>query len=219
MPVGLPEFADNTENRCPVILLLDTSASMSGEPIRQLNMGISDFKGNLLEDTQATLSVELSIITFGQIVNVIQNFTSVDEFTPPTLQTSGTTPMGEAINSALDLLEERKMIYKDNGIPYYRPWIFLITDGAPTDDWQMAAQRLHQKDAEGGCLFFAVGVEGADMNTLTQIAPPNRPPALLSGLNFRELFVWLSSSMKRVSGGKVGEAIALPPVGWAQIST
>lgn len=219
MPVGLPEFADNPENRCPVILLLDTSGSMSGEPIEQLNMGISAFKDDLLKDTQATLSVELSIITFGKTVKIIQNFTSIDEFKPPILEASGVTPMGEAIESALDLLEERKRVYKDNGIAYYRPWIFLITDGAPTDNWQMATQRLHEAEAQRRCLFFAVAVEGADINKLRQIALPDRPPVLLNGLDFRDLFIWLSSSMKRVSGGKVGEAVALPPVGWGQIST
>jgi uncharacterized protein YegL len=66
-------------------------------------------------------------------------------------------------------------------------------------------------------LFFTVGVEGADMITLKQIAP--RPPVALNGLDFRSLFVWLSTSMKRVSSGKVGEAVALPPVEWGQITS
>lgn len=219
MPVGLPEFADNPENRCPVILLLDTSGSMAGEPMRELNEGIRAFKEDVLKDTQATLSVEISIITFGEIVNVIQDFVTVDEFEPPVLQANGRTPMGEAINQALDLLNQRKTVYKENGIGYYRPWIFLVTDGAPTDNWQMAAERVKETETEKGCLFFAVAVQGADMNTLKQIAPPERPPVLLNGLDFRELFVWISNSMKRVSGGKIGEAVALPPVGWGQITT
>jgi len=69
-------------------------------------------------------------------------------------------------------------------------------------------------------MFFAVGVEGADMNTLRQIAPPERPPVLLNGLDFRSMFQWLSTSMKRVFSSQVGGAmITLPPVGWGQIAT
>lgn len=81
----------------------------------------------------------------------------------------------------------------------------------------MAAQRVKQAEADNRVLFFSVGVQGADMETLKQIS--NNPPVLLNGLDFRDLFQWLSNSMKRVSGGKIGEAIALPPVNWGQITT
>lgn len=148
----------------------------------------------------------------------IQDFTTIDEFIPPILEAGERTPMGEAIDKALDLLEERKVTYKDNGIAYYRPWIFLITDGAPTDDWQFVVKRLHEAESQRRCSFFAVAVEGANMNILKQIAVKERPPILLNGLDFRELFVWLSSSMKRVSTGKIGEAVSLPPVGWGSVS-
>ena len=76
---------------------------------------------------------------------------------------------------------------------------------------------MREEEAQRRMLFFTVGVQGADMHKLKQIAP--RPPVMLNGLDFRSLFVWLSTSMKRVSSGKVGEAVALPPVGWGQITT
>ena len=216
MPVGLPEFVENPENRCPVILLLDTSGSMSGQPIQELNRGLAAFKEDVMKDAQASLSVEVAIVTFGP-VRLTQDFVTIDHFTPPKLEADGVTPMGAAIEYALDLLEKRKQSYKDNGVHYYRPWVFLITDGAPTDDWQGAAQRVREEEEKRRILFFTVGVEGADMITLKQIAP--RPPVALNGLDFRSLFVWLSTSMKRVSSGKVGEAVALPPVGWGQITS
>lgn len=218
MPVGLPEFVENPENRCPVILLLDTSGSMYGQPIQELNRGLAAFKEDVLKDSQASLSVEMAIVTFGP-VQLTQGFTTIDQFTPPKLEANGDTPMGEAIEYALDLIEGRKFTYKENGILYYRPWIFLITDGAPTDNWHYAAQRLKEAEAQRRLLFFAVAVQGADMNTLRQIAPPERSPIMLNGLDFRSLFVWLSSSMKRVSSGKVGQAVALPSVGWGQITS
>ena len=217
MPVGLPEFVENPETRCPVILLLDVSGSMSGQPIQELNRGLAAFKKDVVKDSQAALSVEVAIVTFGP-VRLTQDFVTIENFTPPELKSDGLTPMGEAIEYALDLLESRKTAYKDNGILYYRPWVFLITDGAPTDDWKYAAQRVKEAEASRRLCFFAVGVQGADFDTLKQIAP-ERPPVMLNGLDFRSLFVWLSTSMKRVSSGKVGEAVALPAVGWGQITT
>ncbi|AFZ59096.1 VWA domain-containing protein [Anabaena cylindrica FACHB-243] len=218
MPIGLPEFVENPENRCPVILLLDTSGSMSGLPIQELNRGLAAFKEDVLKDAQASLSVEVAIVTFAP-VRMMQDFVTIDNFTTPKLEAEGGTPIGEAIEYALDLLETRKQTYKNNGILYYRPWIFLITDGAPTDYWQSAAQRVREAEEQRRMLFFTVGVQGADMNKLREIAPPERPPVMLNGLDFRSLFVWLSTSMKRVSSGKVGEAVALPPVGWGQITS
>ena len=221
MPVGMPEFVENPSNRCPVILLLDTSGSMSGQPIEQLNRGLSAFLEDVRKDEQASLSVELAVVKFGGSPKLLNNFQTVDEFEPPYLDADGLTPMGEAIDYALDLLETRKENYKENGIQYYRPWVFLITDGAPNNDspWQRAANRVEQAEAQKRLLFFTVAVEGANMEILKQIAPPERPPVWLNGLDFRSLFLWLSSSMKTISGQKVGETLELPPVGWGKIST
>jgi uncharacterized protein YegL len=217
MPVGFPEFVQNPENRCPVILLLDTSGSMIGDAMTALNQGVNLFKENIQADTKASLSVEVALITFGP-VKLVQDFVTIDQFTPPTLVADGVTPMGEAIEYALDLLTTRKTVYQENGIQYYRPWIFMITDGAPTDPWQDAAARIRQGETDRKFCFFSVAVEGADLKTLSQIAPVDRPPVLLNGLDFQSLFVWLSKSMKRVSSGKVGEAVELPPVGWGQVN-
>uniref|UniRef100_B8HU31 von Willebrand factor type A n=1 Tax=Cyanothece sp. (strain PCC 7425 / ATCC 29141) TaxID=395961 RepID=B8HU31_CYAP4 len=221
MVVGQPEFVENPENRCPVILLLDTSGSMAGAPIEALNNGLLAFKDAVIQDEQAALRVDLAIVTFGP-VQLVQDFITIDQFIPPQLKAQGLTPMGEAINYALDLLENRKVAYRNNGIQYYRPWLFLITDGAPNRDspWIQSADRIRNAERERKLSFFAVGVQGADMNTLSQIAPPERPPLLLHGLDFRSMFQWLSDSMVRVSSSTVGgEMVVLPPVGWGQITT
>ena len=66
--------------------------------------------------------------------------------------------------------------------------------------------------------FFAVGVEGADMQTLTQICSSDRPPLKLKGLSFRELFTWLSSSLGGVAKSQPGQLVALaPPTGWSSV--
>lgn len=221
MIVGQPEFVENPENRCPVVLLVDTSGSMTGAPIEALNEGLRTFREAVLQDEQAALRVDVAVVSFGP-VELVQDFVTIDQMIPPNLVADGLSPIGEAINFALDLLETRKVTYRNNGIQYYRPWVFLITDGAPNpgSPWQQAAQRLQTAEQQRKLSFFAVGVQGADMNTLRQIAPPQRPPLMLNGLDFRSMFLWLSDSMVRVSSSSVGgDMVALPPVGWGQIAT
>jgi uncharacterized protein YegL len=221
MIVGQPEFVENPENRCPVILLVDTSGSMAGAPMDALNEGLKTFREAVLQDEQAALRVDVAVVSFGP-VELVQDFVTIDQMIPPNLIANGLSPIGEAITFGLDLLETRKATYRNNGIQYYRPWVFLITDGAPNpgSPWIQAAQRLHDAEQQRKLSFFAVGVQGADMNTLRQIAPPMRPPLMLNGLDFRSMFLWLSDSMVRVSTSTVGgEMVALPPVGWGQITT
>jgi uncharacterized protein YegL len=213
------EFVKNPQPRCAVVLLLDNSGSMAGEPIKQLNEGIAEFKRQLDQDSLATQRVEVAIVSFGPVTTV-QDFVTVDQFVPPRLEAAELTPMGEAINVALDMVADRKQTYKDSDIQYYRPWVFLITDGAPTDSWQSAAQRVQQEEDNKKILFFAVGVKDADMNILKQITPSIRPPLLLNGLDFAGLFKWLSNSLGSVSHSSPGDqGIQLAPPTWGfQIS-
>ena len=217
IPFGASDFADNPEPRCPCLLLLDTSGSMSGKPIHELNEGLSQFRTELSGDALAMKRVEVAVVTFGP-VQVMADFQTPDFFTPPSLTASGDTPMGNAICTGLDLLRQRKDAYRANGISYYRPWVFLITDGSPTDSWTKAAAIVREGEAAKAFSFFGVGVQGANMETLSRICPETRPPARLSGLKFRELFSWLSSSLSGVSQSQVGETVMLPaPTRWRQV--
>jgi uncharacterized protein YegL len=111
MPIGLPEFVENPEPRCPVILLCDTSGSIHGEPIKALNTGLAAFQKDVYKDEIASLRVEVALVTFGSAVKLTQDFVTIDSFSPPRLDADGITPMGEAIEYALDLLEQRKETY------------------------------------------------------------------------------------------------------------
>lgn len=208
-------FADNPEPRCPCLLILDTSYSMSGQPIRELNEGLKSFKEELISDSLAMKRVEVAVISFGP-VKVQSTFQTVENFSPPELHADGSTPMGEAIEKGLELLKLRKNEYKTNGISFYRPWVFLITDGEPTDDWEKSAKLVHDGEANKSFAFFSVGVGDANVNLLQHISV--REPLKLDGLKFRELFQWLSNSMKSVSQSTPGTSVAIEsPIGWAEV--
>jgi uncharacterized protein YegL len=228
------EFADNPEPRCPVVLLLDVSGSMSGRKIDELNQGLQEFDRALKADRLAALRVEVAVITFGGQVRALdvrgggqkeipfdsdQAFVTIDGFVPPALSAGGETPMGEAVRRALAMVRERKEIYKRNGADYFRPWIFLITDGQPNDSgWEAVPDLVKEEERRKGLLFYAVGVEGADMQTLNRFSD-ERQPLKLKGLAFRELFQWLSKSLSAVAQSRPGEQVALPAVGWGQVDT
>jgi uncharacterized protein YegL len=209
------EFATNPEQRCPVVLLLDNSYSMSGEPINELNKGIASFRDSILMDEVAALRVEVAIITFGNQEKLVHDFSTAPHFKPNDLKANGNTPMGAAINLALDVLDERKKVYKENGIPYYQPWIMLITDGEPTDDYKRAAQRVRAAASQRKLSFYCVAVKNADLKILTEIAPLETPPLPLEGLRFKELFKWLSASVRATSRHSIGEQVEIPDFsGW-----
>jgi uncharacterized protein YegL len=213
------EFAENPEPRCPCVLLLDTSGSMSGAPIDALNAGLQTFCTELNKDNLARKRVEVAIVSFSSHVKIIQDFVTADRFEAPTLIAQGLTSMGTGINQALDLIADRKLQYRNNGVTYYRPWVFMITDGEPQGESESAIQegiaRIQDDETNKRVAFFAVGVESANMKRLSEIVV--RSPLKLKGLNFQELFIWLSASMQRVSNSKPDEQVPLPPPGWGEV--
>jgi uncharacterized protein YegL len=212
-------FRTNEENPNPRLactLLLDTSYSMNGSenghggptPIGELNAGYELFCEEIKADDRAKKSVEVAVVTFGGVARVAVDFTEGMSLTPTAFTAEGNTPMGAALDIAVDELTRQKQAYRDAGLLYHRPWIFLISDGAPTDDdvFERAAARVRQLEEANGVIAFAVGVgETANYSQLAKIST-ERTPLPLKGLAFRELFRWLSSSMTRASQEKAPSA-------------
>src|SRR5258708_772349 len=97
IPFGTDSFSDNPEPRVPCVLLLDTSGSMEGRPIEALNAGLVSYKDSLAKDELAARRVEAAVVTFGGGVEVVHDFSTSENFYPPTLRAGGNTPMGQAI--------------------------------------------------------------------------------------------------------------------------
>lgn len=204
------EHTINPDPRCPVILLLDTSSSMQGEAIAQLNQGIISFQQEIYEDRKASRRVEVAIVSFGSSVTLQQPFIQAREFQPPTLTANGSTPMGAGMTIALEELKRRRIDLQNSGIGCYRPWIVLITDGEPNDEgWQTAAARIRQEVDNDQVFLFIVAVDDANMDILRQIAHPEFSPAKLNGYDFRGLFGFLSGALIQVSTGEVGDQITV----------
>lgn len=216
----------NADRRCPTVLLLDVSGSMSGRPLEELQAGLTQYIDEVAADSLAKRRLEIAIVTFGGTVQVVQEFATPDKVLIPTLSASGDTPMGQAIVAGLDLLKDRRIELSRQAVPQYKPWVFLITDGGPTDDgreiWHEGVRRLRES-RQNRAQFFAVAVEGANLEKLKDLCEEtrpsdeeSRPPLKLQGVRFRELFQWITQSQKAVTQSNPGDKVSFPSIsGWA----
>ena len=222
-PLTLPgsDLIDNPTTRVPVVLCLDTSASMRGEKIDELNKGVKQFFDAVLNDEIAKYSVELCIVTFSSSAKKVLDFAyierQIDAFNSMTLVASGQTAMGTAVNMALDLLEARKQEYQDKGVDYWQPWLVLMTDCQPTEPIQAAASRTTELINNRKLTIFPIGIgDGANMQSLKMFSP-KREPLKLKGLMLSEFFDWLGKSVKTTSQSSPGTSVKLPPIDWAYL--
>ena len=214
----------NRHRRTPCVLLLDTSGSMEGPKIRRLNAGFRAFRSDIQRNAMAAQSVELCVISFGP-VKVQSEFSLLKEMPDLQFNAEGATPLKEALELAMLKVTERKRLYQDHGISYYRPWIFLLTDGEPTDNfgglcsgYRALLRPLQLAAQERKFTLFTVGVGVSDQGrqVLNELSQPFGGRCLdLDTLKFEEMFLWLSGSLSRVSQSSPGERVQLvdPTVG------
>jgi uncharacterized protein YegL len=186
----------NKEQRSPCILLLDTSASMRGSPIQELNDGLKLFEEEVKKDPLAAVRCEIAIVSFGGVAQMVQDFVTADEFTAPVLDAAGDTPMGAAINLSLDSLRQRKSSYQKRELHSSR--VFVISDGA--DDEGRRRLEAPEEERNKG-VIVPPSASGAALNVLQQLSTEL---SLGSRPEVQEFFVWLHepASVGRQAGGQ-----------------
>jgi uncharacterized protein YegL len=239
------EAASNYEQKCLCVLVLDVSRSMheviddknvrdtgrmeviDGKTYRiveggtmkidELNNGLQDFYREISVDDSSSQRLEVSLITFSDVVTTVQEPALVENFTMPVLDANGETAMVDAVNVAIDKVQARKDWYKQTGQNYYRPWIILMTDGEPDKGQNVAglAKRIKTDTAAKKYAFLSIGVQGANMSVLNQIAG-NIPAMPLQGAKFSQFFKWLSASIGgAITNAEDGQTTPPPnPGGW-----
>jgi len=209
---------DNTNQRLPCVVLLDGSTSMDGKAIDNLNQGLSILERELKADDVASLRVQLLLLRIGghSDVEILTDWTDAIDFSAPQVEANGTTPLGKGVNVALRELEEQKKKYRQNQITYNRPWLFIITDGAPTDqNWERAAEKAVEAEKKGKVVVFPIGTEEADFEILNKFS--SRGAIMLKNLDFKELFVWLSQSVSAGSQTEINSETQLPAISWGAV--
>lgn len=203
---------ENFSRRLPVYLVLDCSGSMSGEPIEAVKQGIKALLSELRSDPQALETAYLSVITFDSTARQVTPLTELMLFKEPKLKASGTTALGEALRMLTDCIrqEVRKSTGQQKGD--WKPLVFLLTDGVPTDSWEQAAKDL-KSTKPANIIACAAGAD-ADTSVLKKITDCVIMMNSLSPGDLSRFFAWVSGSIKMSSksvDSKPGAPIELPP--------
>lgn len=213
---------ENYEQKCLCVLVLDTSGSMNASgAIKGLNDGLVAFKNDTMQDPVTRDRLEVAIVSFNSKVDVVQQPDILPNIQIPTLQASGQTQLVAAIEKAQEIIDARKQYYKSQGIPYYRPWIVVMTDGDPYpagQDVDGIAAKIKADAADKKYVFFIIGI-GDDVqdSVLTKLATPEFPSARMDTVKFGEFFTWLSASASIVVTDNLGNTqAATPTIDWAQ---
>jgi uncharacterized protein YegL len=201
--------------RLPVYLLLDTSGSMMGEPIESVKSGVQTMISALRQDPYALETAYLSIITFSSTANQLVPLTELTNFQTPNIEASGTTSLG----GALSLLAQRadvevaKTTSEQKGD--WKPIVFIMTDGMPTDDWQKGLKEFQSK--KWGMVVACAAGQAVDTTILKQVTEVVVQLDTADSSSFKAFFKWVSASISTSSakieeGGKeVGGLSELPP--------
>jgi len=203
-----------------LVYLVDTSASMTmNNNIGLLCEGLHTLKQELIADETVRHTVKIVLIAYGNntVLPVTDDFIAPDEFVPPQLVAKGNTPMGQAYMLALEFIKRWKKSCSDRKVDYYRPWLVNSTDGQPTDDWSEAACALKIAEDTKQVVSWIMATEGANVPILKQLSP-DRPVLYLRDLDYKSMFLWLSSSLSVVSSSDAnGRQPIERPDTWADV--
>ena len=178
--------------RLPVYLVLDVSGSMTGEPIEAVKNGLSMLLNALRGEPQALETAYLSVITFESVAKQIVPLTDLISFQEPQINAGGATSLGEALQLLSDKIdtEVNKGTTEDKGD--WKPLVFIMTDGMPTDNWQKGAAEIKKRKAT--IVACAAGFN-ADTNILKQITESVVELKSSSKNDIAAFFKWVTASV------------------------
>lgn len=183
--------------RLPVYLLLDTSGSMTGEPIEAVKNGVQMMVHSLRQNPQAIETAFVSIITFDSEAKQLIPLTDLASFQTVDLKAAGTTALGAALSLLADKLENEvtKTTLEQKGD--WKPIVFIMTDGVPTDDWQAGFQKL--KAVKKGLIVGCAAGNNADDKVLKEIANQVVRLSNTDADSIGKFFQWVSASIATTS--------------------
>lgn len=203
--MGLNNYVAREPRALPIFVLADTSGSMRGDKINELNLALREMLTALKDVDDIRGKFQFSVIAFGgDEVNIIQPLADIDEITLSELTAEGNTPMGAAFEIVKYLIEDKEVISSRA----YTPTIVLISDGKPTDcteemynrknyyDWE-PLQELHSGERSSKCQRLALGIgEDADTEMLkTFINNPDIPVIKTKDASgIAKFFKWVTMS-------------------------
>lgn len=161
----LKNFATQSARPLPVVILADTSGSMSVDgKIESLNLALKEMLATFKNESRLRVEIQVAIITFGSSANIFQPLTPAH--TLPEWQdfsAAGSTPLGGACRLAQELIEDKSQIFSRA----YKPVIILLSDGQPTDDYEQSFQNLinSERAKKATRLAMAIGND-ADIQLL-----------------------------------------------------
>lgn len=179
--------------RLPVYLLLDTSGSMSGEPIEAVKNGVQVLVSTLRQDPYALETAFLSIITFDSAARQVVPLTELASFQIPAIAASGATELGAALSLLADSIEAEVARTTAQVKGDWKPIVFLMTDGSPTDDWKKGLERL--KKVRTGLVIACAAGSGADTGVLKQITEIVVQLDTADASTIKAFFKWVSASV------------------------
>jgi uncharacterized protein YegL len=215
------ESPKNLEEKSCCVFVLDTSGSMTGTKIQQLNDGLQRFRHEILQMPEVRQRLEIAIVTFNSDVQIILKPTLAVSLEIPHLSANGTTRLVDGVREGMNWARERTKWYDDTGQPRKRPWVILITDGYPDEgqDIRRLKRELEQAEDNKEMSFLPIGVEEADMNLLRflSMGNPHLSARKMEGLKFSEFFKWVSELMSGVVNASPGKRLIPPKADeWAQ---
>jgi uncharacterized protein YegL len=200
--------------RLPIYIILDTSRSMLGKPIAAVNESLSMMRNTLIHDPFTVETAFVSIIEYNTEPRQVVPLTDITSFNAPTLQAGGWSALGAALRLLNQCLDQDILLNTDEYKGDYRPQVFLLSDGRPSDAWKMASKALRKRSTISMGSFIALGCgPKADLETLSQIADIVLSSAELSPANIVSFFKWVSQSIGVASKSATGAGgqIVLPP--------